>query len=424
MTTNGSRSVTWLRSIREPIAVLAWTYAIVKLFIFDVDLYILHFIAPESSWLLNLRLLALAALLAISWLLLGHRQFFLTMVYIVGYPFIIFFWKLPKLVWHHWATMLILLPSFYSTLGSLRFTFILYTAAAISVATIGVSRSEYLLIPAMLSLTFVMLVVDYRAFKSSQSSSVFSKLAKIIRGLHPKIISGEYDQIAPTNLDGESNISEGTSNGGESPQLPQLYMLHFAADFVGRKVEEVSKDRQYNSLLAISLLAVIAVTIFVFGMLNFALFKITPESFNGVGSYPFLQFIAYSMGRLATADLTSIQPSGPFSLVLALGEVFFGFVILVILVFSILTAARDAYREDFHDFEKSLHETASVIEDRIGAKYSLTAAELEIGIADTSREIVNRLRKLRGMPESESDESADDKSPPNQLSDGAKRDPN
>ena len=107
------------------------------------------------------------------------------------------------------------------------------------------------------------------------------------------------------------------------------------------------------------------------------------------------------MGKLATADLTPIQPSSPLATIIAFSEVFFSFVILAILVFSILTAARDAYREDFNEFERSLHETASVIEDRIGVKYHLTAEELEVSIADTSRDIVNMLRRLRGMPEIE-----------------------
>lgn len=246
----------------------------------------------------------------------------------------------------------------------------------------------------------------------------------MIRGVHPKIKSGDYDQITPATPRGNTESDEGVSQAEKTPQLPQLYVLHSVADLVAQRVKEVSKDRTYNSLLAISLLAVVASTIFIFAMLNLALFKVAPHSFEGVSTYPFLDFLAYSMGKLATTDLTSIRPTIPTAKVLALSEVFFGFVILIILVFSILTAARDAYREDFHEFEESLHQTASVIEDRIGVKYELSAAELELKIAASSLEIVNFIRKLRGVPEIPADGPEQSEPPKNRLNDANVEDTN
>lgn len=407
-----------LSRIREPLALVVWIYAIIKVFVFDIDLYLIGRVAPDSMWLLNLRLLVIAGALALAWLLLGHRIFFIGVAYVVAYPLIVLFWKLPRLVWRQWAAMLILLPSFYSTLGSLRSTFVLYTAAAISTAIIVVSNSQYLLALAMLYLVFFLLVISYRAFKSAQSSSVFSRLAEILRKLHPKIISGEYDQVSPATPQTDTTQADKEANGAEIPQLSQLYMLHVAADFVASRVRDVSKDRQYNALLAASLLIVVGITVFIFALINWALFKIDPRAFDGVDANPLLHFIAYSIGRLATADLTSIQPISPLATFLAVGEVFFSLVILVIIGFSILTAARDAYREDFHEFESALHDTASVIEDRIGAKYQLTAVELEIRIADTSRDLVNVLRRMRGMPEIEGAEDEE-----RELMDGESENP-
>jgi len=107
----------------------------------------------------------------------------------------------------------------------------------------------------------------------------------------------------------------------------------------------------------------------------------------------------YSLGRLATTDLTSIQPTTTVASMLAAVEVVSSVLILVIGAFSILTATRDAYREDFEDFVRALHETAEAIDQRIGDRYSLTAAELELKVAVHSAEVVNFLRRIRGLPE-------------------------
>jgi len=132
---------------------------------------------------------------------------------------------------------------------------------------------------------------------------------------------------------------------------------------------------------------------------NWALYKINPGSFDGANGSIFLLFLAYSLGQVATANTTTIQPLSSIATFLATAEVFSGILILVIGGFSILTAARDTYREDLQDFSEALHDVATAIDKRIQAKYSLTALQLEISLAVHRTSTVNMLRRWRGLAE-------------------------
>lgn len=381
------------------------------MFIFDIDLYILSRVAPGTGWILNLRLLIIASVVVCLWLYLGHAQFFLLLSYVVAYPLIVIFWKLPKFIWKRWVIFIILVPTIYTTVLSLRTTLALVTAAALAATLIVLSSTRLLVIPSMVYLGAFLIVMLARAFKNANSSSVFSQLAELARKVHPKIEQGYWDQPVPPLETSPSNEDEPTEQEEPNEKFPQLYVLHVAADFIALKVDEVAKDKKYNLLLAASLISVFLLSATVFALLNWALFKIDPVSFAGAKGAGFLQFFAYSFGRLANTDIVGIVARDNAAIALAIVEVFCSILIIVIGGFSFLTAMRDTYREDFQEFDRALHETASVIEDRILAKYLLSAADLEVRISIHSAQLVNFLRRIRGLPEFE-DASEDDESPP------------
>jgi hypothetical protein len=224
-------------------------------------------------------------------------------------------------------------------------------------------------------------------------------LAELVRQSLPKIDCGEFDEAPlvaqpsdePPTIDGEE--------ASRRPGIPNLYMLHVVADLIIRKVAQAAKDRRYNTVLVLSFLSAFVHTTVIFALENWALYKISPGSFSGANEAGFLLFLAYSLGQVATANLTTIQPLSSAATLLATVEVFCGVVILVIAVFSILTAARDTYRQDLEDFSEALHDVATAVDKRIQARYSLTAVQLEISLTVNSASTVNMLRRWRGLPE-------------------------
>src|SRR5580704_13769040 len=55
--------------LREAIAVIFWVYVILKLFVYDIDVYLAERFAPEKAWLLDYKffiLLCCAAIIALT----------------------------------------------------------------------------------------------------------------------------------------------------------------------------------------------------------------------------------------------------------------------------------------------------------------------------------------------------------------------
>lgn len=383
----------------EALAIATWFYIIVKLFIFDFDAYLVAHLAPNWQWMLNLRFFGIAIILSLLWLTLGHKRFFVFITFITFYPFIVLFWKIPKILWRKWTVFVVLLPTIYTTVVSLRSTFVLYTAAAVATVVIALSRKPPLIIPSMFVLGIFLAVHLYRAFRRAHSSSVFSQLATLARKFRENIDSGSFDHPPDYISTSPQTRTLGVQTISETPIVPNLYILHVLSEFIAQKIATAMKDRKYNALLVISLLYAFAITTLVFGLENWALYRIDAASYRGVTEVAFLQFLAYSLGHLATANLTVIQPMSVFATALAAAEVFCGVLILVIGAFSILTAARDTYRDDLNEFREAVHETAKAIDNRLVFLYEFTAEEIETALSIHSVAIVNIFRKIRGLDE-------------------------
>jgi hypothetical protein len=91
----------WKRFLRtsELVAVLFWSYALTKLFVFDIDVYLVTLAAPGFMWLLSYKLLIILGLLLLAMMVTRSGRLAFAVAYIALYPLIIAFWKIPKFVW-------------------------------------------------------------------------------------------------------------------------------------------------------------------------------------------------------------------------------------------------------------------------------------------------------------------------------------
>jgi len=84
---------------REIIAAILWLFLIIKVFIFDIDSYIISLINPKFVSILNYKFFILIALIAIVWGILGNKKFLKLISVIIFYPFIFLFWRVPVIFW-------------------------------------------------------------------------------------------------------------------------------------------------------------------------------------------------------------------------------------------------------------------------------------------------------------------------------------
>ena len=109
-----------LRVMREFVAAVLWAYIVVKLAVFDIDLYIVQRFSPRFVWLLNLKVFVLIGLSAIAWVVLGRRQFPLTILYILAYPLVVIFWRVPQVAFRRWPLFIAFAPGVYRAVRTFR----------------------------------------------------------------------------------------------------------------------------------------------------------------------------------------------------------------------------------------------------------------------------------------------------------------
>ena len=84
-----------INAIRETVAILFWLYVLVKLFAFDVDVFLMNKLLPEFVWLLNLKFFILIGIIALIWLMTKNKHIISWSFYVFFYLAIVLFWKIP-----------------------------------------------------------------------------------------------------------------------------------------------------------------------------------------------------------------------------------------------------------------------------------------------------------------------------------------
>src|SRR5258708_4304358 len=380
--------------VREVVAIAFWLYLPLKLFVFDIDVHSLQRISPDLVWLLQYKLIATMAVLAVLWLVLGHRSFFASLGYVLAYPVILIVTRLPKQILRSWPLLLLFSPVIYSAVQRARSTFVLYTLAIICILLIALQANKVVSVTAMVGVAIFGAVHLFRSLRKAYSTRVFQQLTKIVRDFREAIQSG---RIEATVTESSKAAPQTTPNNpsGRGP-LMNLYACHAFADLVAEKVHDLIRRRVFDIYLIASWLYTVGVTFLVYGLEYWALHGLYPASFKGAEGAGFWDFAGFSLSILTTNSLSRIEPATELATIICYSEVACSALILVILVFSILTAAREAFREYAQELSLELRATATAVEKRVAQVYGLTLVQLELAGMRENAILVNLLRRARG----------------------------
>jgi hypothetical protein len=362
----------------------------VKVLVFDFDIYLFERFLPDLRWILDIRIFILFAAIAVLWLYLGSKKFLAFIGYVIGYPLVLLFWKVPKYFFHHWHFIVIFAPAIYSAGYKLRSTFLLYAVAISASFVITISSEKQYLYPSMAFLGCFIVVHLYWSLKEAYSAGLFSTLSNTTRDLRIKMKEWfPFKDKATTSPETKQTTFD---------PLMSLYLFHWLAEFIAEKVQIVAKGRKYDIFLVLSWFYTVVLTSMVFSFEYWAIYKISPASFTNDTAAGFWNFVGYSIGILTTAGLSPIEAVSSLASIISYVEVFCSILILIIFAFSILTAAREAFQEGLQDFNKELHLIAEEFEKHANLVYKLTVDQVEVNILVRNEPLVNYLRKARGLP--------------------------
>lgn len=378
------------RLLREVLAIILWTFIVVKAVVFDIDIYLLERYLPSFRWMLNYRFLGLLVIVALLLFGIRKKPFRRFLLYIVAYPMILLILRVPKLLFRNWALLIAFAPAIYDLSRSVRSRFAIVTVAILSTACIALSSNPYVLSVSMVLLGAYLVMHLYRSLRKAYRSSIFEGLGDLVKKMQLTLEGGQQ------GLWNKEKYS--TETKGYKQQCLTFYVLNWGIDILSEKLLKVAKSRKPDLYLILSWLATVLLTSIIYALEYWALWKIDASSFKADYVLSFWSFWGLSFGKLTPSSLSTIIPASGAATAVAYTELFCSLVVLVVLVFSVLTAAREKYREDISDFVSELRGLGRYLEGQFYQLYTVAVAEVEVVLLPENAQLVNQMRKARGLP--------------------------
>ena len=181
----------------EVIVVFFWLYVLIKLFIFDIDRYILQSINSDFLWILNYKFPILLVLIVILVLTIKPINLLFSTLYLIFYIPLIFFWKIPYFIWKQqsWLFLFTIINSILSFIINFKRLLITNTALLVSIIFIINIKSIYVLYILILVIFSILCLSYVNAFiKAFKPSAIFQLYKTII----PKIKTTDLLKLDPS----------------------------------------------------------------------------------------------------------------------------------------------------------------------------------------------------------------------------------
>jgi hypothetical protein len=385
------------RIAREIIAPLAWCYAVLHLVVLDVERTLLQTFAPNALWLLPYKFFLFLGAAMVLLIVLGWWGSLRLGGFVLAYPIVLLFWRIPKRFYRKWAVLVVFLPVIVPAVARLRSTFLLYSLAAFGAVFILATNNRALIVVAVGCLTPLLAAHLVRSFRKASAESLLTRLTRHVQRLRSSIEAGTFvpwDENAVAGQSAQSAPAQAT----ESPKQI-AYASHGFAELIAERIKTSAGRRHYDLYLVASWFFTVVLTAGVFALVHFGIHKAIPGAYANAVTAGLGSFFGLSLGILTTSNLSIISPVSAVAMVASYLEVLCSAIILVIIVFSVLTVAREAFRENLDALSSAVSGVAAAIESRIRIRFKMTLSELEVALMSEIPTDVNSLRKLRGLPE-------------------------
>lgn len=346
-----------------------WLYCIVKLFIFDFDIFLFHKYFPGQQWVVDFKFIVLLVFISIYWLTVGNKRFYKSLLFLIAFPLYLIFWRIGKLLFRNWFSALAVISYVSSFFSSIKFNFLTFTLF-VGASTLILASSNTILVIVGMALLFAFLFLQfgrrvYFAFIPSKAL-VFPRqgYARIV-----DLMIKQYslpEEIKNTELQklNSDQQSKRTAN------LQFLIIINRVTAFIASKLREFQESKLMLLYFIFGLLFTLCSTVVLFALVNYGLQKIDPQSFNDPHSKSIFFFLYYSFNTVLTNGIADFYPISSFARFLSAIELLFGFLIVVILFFMYTNIKNDKAKEEMEIVVNSLNTQSEEIEKYISQEYS------------------------------------------------------
>jgi hypothetical protein len=363
------------KTIREIIAVLFWLYVLVKLFIFDVDVFLIDKFLPKYIWLVYYKFYILLATIAVLLLITRKKYILKWLFYILFYPLVLC-WKIFLFAFTkpNWIFAFALINSGISLFKSLKYYIITLVIYIGSLFIIFKHSNEGLIWLAISAILLFLIITYIRRFVLIfKPSSIFQAYIKVIPGIQKHgatlfTLDNDIRNLPVEKMD-QYQLEEWTNKLQVSVLFNRAYL------FLAKKLKDYQNSGLDSAAQALKILLLTLLTIFSFTAINYGLYKIDVSFFAYSNKPIFFTFLYYSFNTLLFNSIKDIVPTMQLSQAISMVESFFAFILITIFVSLLFSSKSQRHTEELNEIIGGLEKQGSGMEGFIRDEYSINSID-------------------------------------------------
>ena len=367
--------------LRDFISLFIWIFIICKLFIFDIDNYLISHFFPTSYWLIKFKFPIILFFLCLLLLLFKPRNIFLTFIYIIGFPFVILLWKLPKLFKHAPVFVTIIgASSLVISIKSAKIIFIISALYFISFLLIFTSTLTVIQFSAAI-LIFLLLLRHYSIcfYYSFRTQSILHSITQFLK---TRWAEANWNFLLKEIRD-SSKYPRGSDSFKKKrfETLTMLFICHLFFQFVSFKLKEFYEKRYVVMLAIFKLVFTFFLTVVSFGFIYYAIYNTFSEQFYIAKDSDLFSFMYYSFYRFLMMDVPDFYSIGIFAKSASIFESIFAIFLGAILFSIFTTIVRDKKERELDALINQLNiegqNIASIVTTEFGTSFGKVSEEMK-----------------------------------------------
>jgi len=332
--------------------------------------------------------------LAAAWLILGGKYTRKIFIYFGAYPFIVLFWRLPKLLFKNWATLLLFAPAIETLISKFKWRFIMASFAMLAVLGISLFTKPLPLVLGMIVLgAYISLHYLFRIRVAYNPNSLFANIAPVMGRLWQHSIDTFKAAAQPSE---KAETPEYRSK--QIQNLKNLYLNNLLWSYLATRLRLAVSSRRTDLYFILALIYTSILTVIVFGFEYWALYKLSPSSFSSAGPIRIWEFFLLSFNAILHTQFTTLSATSGPALLLANLELGAGLLIGLFFVFVLLTSQRERYRQDLNTIGDQLTRSAREIETFLARELGLNLIEVEVKIIEADPTFSSTLKSFNRTP--------------------------
>ncbi len=356
------------RYFKELIFLIIWAVIFIKLFIGDAERIMFHRYLPDFEYLLNYRIFFYLFFLVVLWYALKTKRFLKNLAFVLGFPFYLILWKIPKIfLWRipkymiikrKWILIYSYINSIINHFWEFKFNIFRTLLLIISIILTFTSDSKPLLYFTLFSLFFLLIIVIYNKFRVAfQPLGLFRlnlELSKIKDKKKKKdfvdsIISDikDVEIIDEEKKNDEKEIEKFEKKKKEN--IERIILIKSLFSFISSRLKDFLSRRTYIVVFFTKTLLTFITAWLLISLMNFVTYKISATSFDLKLIPNFLDFIIYTFHSMLHGSVSDIIPSGYIAKLLDILAPFTSLLITGTLLTVFFTVKTEQYKENLQE---------------------------------------------------------------------------